>query len=383
MPGKDEALKSSEVLSEDLTSVDSGRSWSVSQQYAWRAANFTVVAGSTTLCILAVQSPMKTMLVNLSRQRPIMPISNAGIFGVAKLLYAGTLSMLGGSFLRTSWNSVARESSKVTDGTFAKEGSTITDQTLSAELSESAIGLLAREAALEDKIARGQKVIGMSLGEMLLTNYSESLSTLRKVPDLLPADFRPGTMHNASRLIAGGFAPRFCSGLINMTSLCILEEKLASMMLSIEDDGTRHFASGALSGMTGAFFSYPFALFKDYVQVQSEVKNGKLYNKGAFTSAKELYATFQVNPLNSLKNFGIMSAKQLPMRLFLTGTIFGIIGGVGGRLGSEPLSAVVPVEFQPPSPGRARVGFFASGEISNTAVTDASEEIGPTPVRMK
>jgi len=377
MPGKDEELKKLEVPSEDLTSVDSGRSWSVPQQYAWRAANFTVVAGSTTLCILAVQSPMKTVLVNLSRQCPIMPISNAGIFGVAKLLYAGTLSMLGGSFLRTSWNSVARESSKVTDGTFAKEGSTI------AEGNESAFGLLAKEAALEDKIARGQSIIAMTFGEMLLTNYSESLSTLRKVPDLLPADFRPGTMHNASRLIAGGFAPRFCSGLINMTSLCILEEKLASMMLSIEDDGSRHFASGALSGMTGAFFSYPFALFKDYVQVKSTVKGDKLYNKGAFTAAKELYATFQVDPLNSLKNFGIMSAKQLPLRLFLTGTIFGIIGGVGGRLGSEPLSAVVPVEFQPPSPGRARVGFFASGQISNPAVREAGEEISPPPVKLQ
>jgi hypothetical protein len=397
MPGKDEEIKNPVVIAGEPAAISSAeikKPWSVEQVYAWRAANFGTVALATTTCILAVQSPAKTVLVNLLSNKGMFPVSNAGLFGVAKLLYAGTGAAFGGSAVRTLWVSAAKDGAKPLEGALAREEAFARDTfagdealTESRALSEEGrlvAEVVSKEAAIEDKYAKGRRVVYMSLGEILLTNYSESLSTLRKT-GVLSHDFKPYTMHNASKLISGGFLPRFGAGLINMASLCILEEKIAGRMSFIEDEGKKHFVSGALSGMAGALCSYPFALFKDYVQVQTKEIDGKLYNKGAFTAAKELYATFKGDRRTSLMEFGKMSLKQLPIRVGLTGLIFGIIGGVGATLGDEPLRKVAPEKLQPPTLAGSRDGFFAQApRISPAAIEDKSAtEAPPTRVEMR
>jgi len=386
MPGKDEEIKNPGVITAEPAAEDK-KTWSVEQGYVWRAANFGTVALATTTCILAVQSPAKTLLVNLLNNKGMVPVSNAGLFGVAKLLYAGTGAAFGGSAIRTLWVSAAKDGAKPIEGALAREEAFVREAfagdeilTESRPLSEEGrlvAEVVTKEAAVEDKFARGKRVVYMSLGEILLTNFSESLSTLRKT-GVLPQGFKPYTMHNASKLIAGGFLPRFGAGLINMASLCILEERIADRMSFIQDEGGKHFTSGVLSGMTGALCSYPFSLFKDYVQVQTTVKDGNLYNKGAFTAAKELFATFKGDPRSSLRDFGKMSVKQLPIRLGLTGLIFGIIGGVGATLGDEPLRSVVPEKFQPPTRAGSRDGFFSQPPRTTPAATEA-----PSPNRVE
>lgn len=50
-------------------------------QSAWSALNFTVVAGLTNMAIVAVQSPIKTVLVNLTKNQSAIPSFTGGTLG--------------------------------------------------------------------------------------------------------------------------------------------------------------------------------------------------------------------------------------------------------------------------------------------------------------
>ena len=170
-----------------------------------------------------------------------------------------------------------------------------------------------------------------------------------------------------------------------MGALCILEEKIAGN-ISIQDEVQKRITSGVLSGIAGALCSYPLSLFKDYVQVQSTVKDGKLYNKGALAAAQELYDTFKGEPLSSsFMKFIKISKIQLPIRVVMTGYVFGMIGGIMATLGNEPLRSVVPEKFQPPTPAVSSVGFFAQARRITPAALEGkpATEAAPTRVELR
>lgn len=335
--------------------------WSDTYNYAWKGANFSVCAAITTFCILAVQSPAKTFLLNASPSN-----ISGGVLGAFGYYYRGTSAAVGGSAIRTAWNTnarpavetLARDSAFAGEGTFATEGAQAGERAFAGDGAVIGDGLIAFAGAKviepEDGLAKLVNVGLMSVGELLLTNYSESLSTLRKIDGLIPDGFKPTTVHNASRLILGGFVPRLASGTINMGALCLLEPEITTSLSLIDNKTQKRFIAGVLSGVIGGVCSYPFALFKDYVQVQTTVLDGKLHNKSTISAAFALYQTFKKDPHFALKLFAQTSARQLPVRLGLTGLIFGIINGVGESLGSEPLKSVVPEKFHP----RPSCGFF-------------------------
>lgn len=323
---------------------------SETHEAVWKGANFFTIAGTTSLAIAFVQSPVKSIILNLTMNGTLIPAFNGGLLGLAKAMYAGTFASLGGSTARTIYVTGAKNIKPGEERTQVKE-----EQSLKEERSQ-------------NKFSNFTTIATIALGEIGITNISESLSSLKKIPGLLPADFKWSTPHNAARLLTGGFIPRFGSGMINFSALCVLEGKISGQ-LSFQDKKLVHFTAGALSGVTAAVCSYPLNAFKDYVQVQSSVKDGKLYNKSAFSAAQELFYSFRTNPLASLKSLGVMSAKQLPIRMGLTGIIFGIVAGVGETLGQEPLKKIVSEKYQP-SAIKSGFGFFAQPEHSKVEEND-------------
>ncbi|CDZ78977.1 hypothetical protein BN59_03292 [Legionella massiliensis] len=286
----------------------------------WRALNFTTVAATTSAAIVSIQSPIKTVLVSLSKDGTFFPPFSGGTLGLVRAAYAGTLSSLSSSSLRTLY---------VTGTKKIRPTATET-----------------REIEETVRVNETGYVMAVSFGDILVSQFSESLSQYKKMHGFLPKDFNWKTRHNAYQLMKGGFAPRYLSGLVNFTSLCMVEDRIAES-LPIEDPTARHFAAGALSGITAGVFSYPFSAFKDYVLAQSTItEKGELQTKSSFAVLKQAGALIKQNPREMGMTFFKNAAKQLPVRSGLTGTIFATVAGINELLGPEPLGALSE-RFQP------------------------------------
>lgn len=330
-------------------------------QLAWEGLNFTAVAAATSASIVAVTSPLKTVIVSLSRTGAFVPPYTGGIYGLVKVLYAGTTASLGGSLVRSGYVTGAKKLKPV-------EGSMALEEGMVSE--EGATGA----KRLPDS-AKGRHVITAAFGDILVTQIPESLSMLKKVPGLIPEHFKWHTPHNAIQLMAGGFAPRYMSGMINFASLCLLEESIANA-LPVENDKARHTLSGAASGATAAVIGYPLTALKDYTLVRAHVTpDGKLVNKSTFEALKEMVAMVRANPEQALRSFASNAVKQMPTRVLMTSAVFAIVAGVGESLGNEPLRDVVSKRLQPPAtpPATASSGGFFSGSTPK-----AQDKVAPT-----
>lgn len=289
-------------------------------QLAWDAANFLTTTGITCLSIVAIQSPFKTILTSVMKNGTFLPPVNGGIASVCQVLYRGTSKSITGSAIRTSYIEGAKEAKPKDDASLKKAG----------------------------------YVLSISLGELVVTQVTESLSTLEKA-DIVPKNFNWKTSHNFTNLMKCGFTPRYMSAMVNLGSLCVLSQNIAQIM-PIQDKKLSSALGGAASGMIAGVGSYPFAALKDYILVQTSVKNGKLVTVNEFNLVKEMLGMLKENPKLAMKKFGATAAKQLPMRMALTALIFTIVSGLSETLGSEPLKAVAP-ELQPKQPAN-RLGFF-------------------------
>lgn len=303
-------------------------------QYAWNVINFTTVAAATSMSIVAVQSPIKTVLLSLTKNGAVLPSYTGGALGLVRVMYAGTSASLSGSAARTVYVTGAKNGKPV------EEISEPNKKQGTSGISGAKVGY----------------VMSVTVGDIVVTQIPESLSQLRKINGLLPVDFNWKTPKNAKALMTGGFAPRFMSGMVNLSCLCLLEDEV-SQRLPIANGKAKHFAAGAVSGMTAAFFTYPLTSFKDYVLVQAKVEKGILVNKSSFAVAKEMMQAVRNQPKQTMMSFFKGAVKQMPLRMGLTGAIFSIVSGVGETLGTEPLKNVVPERLQP-SKATGGQGFF-------------------------
>ncbi|PWY57478.1 hypothetical protein DGG96_01825 [Legionella qingyii] len=311
-------------------------------QKAWDGLNFSTVALFTSLSIVMVQSPIKTMLVNLTKNGTMIPPYKGGVMGFFNAMYAGTSASISGSVIRTGYVTGAKGGSKpIEEGILRDEA--------------------AKEEAKKYSLASFHYVMAMALGDILVTQIPESLSTLRKA-NILPENFVWKTPNNAWNLMTGGFIPRYAAGMINFGALCILEDMIAKNLPFKGDKA--HFIGGGVAGALAGGIAYAPTVFKDYLLVQSTVTpDGRLHNANTFKITKELFYCFLGDPKASMKSFGQMALKQVPMRMGLTGVIFALVAGVGETMGAEPLKKVVPEKYQP-SPGKSRHSMFATKETT-------------------
>lgn len=316
-------------------------------QISWNTLNFTTVAAATSAGIVAVQSPTKTLLVNLTKNGSFMPSFSGGALAFFRALYAGTSASLSSSAARTIYVTGAKSNKPIE---LASEEELV-KETGKKEFSKAKLGY----------------IMSAAFGDLLVTQIPESLSTLKKVPGLIPPTFKWYTLNNAYQLMTGGFTARYVSGMVNFSSLCLLEGHIANC-LPFENGKTKHFLAGALSGSTAAFFSYPFSVFKDYTIVQATITNGQLANKSTLSIIKDMTHAFQSNPKQVMGSFFLNAVKQMPIRMGLTGMIFSIVSGVSETLGPEPLKSVVPERFQP---SVAKKGFFG-GSTQRDKIAEAT-----------
>ncbi|KTC79034.1 hypothetical protein [Legionella cherrii] len=324
-------------------------------QGLWSGLNFSTVALFTSGAIVSIQSPIKTVLVNLTKDKTILPPSacQAGKLGMIRALYAGTSASLSGSLIRTGYVTGAKGGSKPVEEAILKDEA-------------------GKEEGKKYATAGLGYVMAMALGDIGATQISESLSTLQKA-GILPKNFKWKTVPNAWNLMMGGFAPRYVSGMVNFGALCVLEEVIAK---NLPDHKGKHFTAGMLSGMSAAFFAYPFTVFKDYTLVRSTVTaEGNLKSASSLKLTKDLFFAFISSPGASAKSFGEMALKQVPIRMGLTGVIFALVAGVGEAMGQEPLKKVVPEEYQPSSsPGRSRHALFATKTETTPRIEELHED---------
>ncbi|MDP1603587.1 MAG: hypothetical protein Q8M03_10015 [Legionella sp.] len=294
--------------------------------FAWNILNSLTVAGVTCVSIIIVQSPVKSLLLNFTLKGEFIPAYRGGMLGFWRVMYAGTSSSLTSGALRTLY---------FTETKNKKPG----------EANESVVP----EASIRKDLFKAQieHVALAALGDIVVTQIPESLSHLRKVEGLLPRDFRWHTLNNLYQLMSGGFVPRYAVGIVHFTSLFLVEDWFAQH-IPVKDKNTKHFISGACSGMTATLCSYPFTAFKDYTLVNSTVNTkGQLQNQTTLRSLQYIWRALTTNPKDAIGTFLNNAKKQLPLRGGLNCAVFGIVAGVGNAMGKEPLKNIIPAKFQP------------------------------------
>ena len=321
---------------------------------AWSFANFTAVATMTSASIVAVQSPAKTFLVNLTKNGTAMPVYSGGVFGFVRTLYTGTGASLSGSVLRTTYVTNTKNNKPV--------------EVMSEEMVKE-----------EGKITKGKMgyVLAAAAGDVAITQIPESLSTLRKVDGLLPKNFKWYLPYNIYHLGSGGLGAKYGSAGANFMFLCVGEEYFAKK-IDLKDKKINHLVAGGLSGASAAVFAYPFTVLKDLTLVKASVSpEGQVSIPSTSTVMKGMVKDFKEAPMQVAKTVVTNSAKQLAVRAPLTATIFGIISFVGECLGPEPLREVVPERFQP-STAKNPHGFFGSSPRVETVEEDPVKEATST-----
>ncbi|KTD36041.1 periplasmic ligand-binding sensor domain protein [Legionella nautarum] len=276
--------------------------------------DYLVKTGITTAAVIAIQSPIKTMQVNLTNGGGMPNYSSIGSFGFFRALYAGTAASLASSSARTAYVTAAKTGKPA-------EGKETPYETFG-----------------KVNLKKAGYVVCAAFGDIVATQVSETLSTLRKVHGLLPEGFL--WYKNIPQLMTNGFIPRYASGLVNFGALCILEDEIAKK-IPFKDSKWQHLSSGLISGIIAGTVSYPFAVCKDYIVIQAKVnEQNLLVNKGTFVVLSELGKAFFQHPAEMGKSFLANAAKQAPLRAGATGTVFAIVASFDHMLGNNTLKSI-------------------------------------------
>ncbi|MFT4058133.1 MAG: hypothetical protein QM652_01140 [Legionella sp.] len=295
----------------------------------WKIANFALISAVTSSLVLSIQTPVKTALINLMKYNTVFPpISpyNSGLLGIITAYYAGTKASISTAAIRSAY---------VTNTRGNKQNENMAYEGMPKEKSVIEEGSPSRQKVKTTYVAAS------ALGEVLLTQVPESLSQLKKIPELLPDKFKWYKPANFGVLFSNGIGTRYCTGLINFAAMLQLEDKIADS-LPIKEKTTKHAVAGMLSGVSAAVLSYPFTAFKDYASVQMTInKEGNLVNKGSFNILKELFNELKINPRQASKQFINMAKTQIVIKSGFSGVIFTIVATTEQVLSHEPLAKIV------------------------------------------
>jgi hypothetical protein len=306
--------------------------------YVWDVLNFgtkaTVISGS----IVAVQSPFKTILVNMTSGKSFIPTTpGIGMLSVLKSLYAGTGAAMTGSVMRTAYVT------NVKGGTAKSEEHT-------------------REKQMQGT-SQFPFLFWSAIGESLITGRSDSTSQLLKLKtlksgkngnmDMIRFRFNTLSLENNYKLIASGFGAKTAKSLVNFYALCILEMQIAARM-KYGSEGTKHMLSGVFTGAAATLITFPLDFYKETMVSKMSVKNGKLVSPYSYEVLGHAAKQFFADPYGMARYFFGQAAKQVPVRAALTGGIFGIISTLSDKLGDKPAEDLVTFTQN------KRVTFFSS-----------------------
>lgn len=312
----------------------------------WNIANLTVVAGVTSATLIGIQSPIRTLIINFTKYNTFLPSYTGGTLSLFRVLYAGTNASLSGSAVRTAYFTTAKDNKQIEEN---------------------------EERIKQEYRVKYSYVASAAMGDILVTQIPESLSILRKIPGLLPPQFKWYTPGNASRLMFCGFISRYFAGLVSFYSMLRFEEQIAKQ-LAIKNETSKHFLAGTISGATAAFIAYPFTSYKDYhIALTKVTPDGQIITQNSSILLKNLCSELINKPKVTMQTALINAKKQLPIRMGLSGLVFSIISGIGEALGTEPLAKIIPDEY------RSSIVSHRFFTENKTPPEQATEESTPAP----
>lgn len=313
--------------------------------YFWATMNFGTSVFLISTAVVAIQGPIRSIMYNQIRHNqwlPPMPEGQVGLLATARALYRGTGAGMAGSSARTAYVTSSKNSME------------------SVEMApEEVVNRLELERP-RSFIGEMSKVMAFSLGDVVITQIPDGLSQLKKM-DIIASDFNWKTPYHLKKLFMVGFGSRLGSSAVNFSAMCLLEPTYASM-LAIENDSSRHFVAGAMSGATASVFSFPFNYYKDYVLAQAKLdKQAQLQTLSVIDIYKQVSMHMQhQGVLNTSKQAWNIFYKQVPVRLLLTASIFATVAGVDEWTGDEPFTRFVEKAAPLCKRTITSLGFFSS-----------------------
>lgn len=322
--------------------------------YAWDFLNFGTKATIISGTIVAIQSPVKTLLINMTKNGSFLPTNPGGGFlGLVRSLYAGTSQALSGSILRTAYvTNVKGGSAKV-------------------------------EEHPSEKSKPGSQfpfLFWSAVGEALITGRSESTSQLVKSGVLKPGKtgnmntiswgFNLTSLENNYTLIKSGFGSKTSKSLVNFYFLCMIQPYIASKM-TYGSDTTRHISSGMLTGALATVITFPLDFYKETMLTKMTIKDGKILSPYSYNVLGLAARQFYSAPSDMSRYFINQFAKQVPVRAALTGTIFAVIAGLAYSLGEKPAENFVNFATN------KRHTFFGGGKPVEHTTTTVQQSQSP------
>jgi hypothetical protein len=321
----------------------------------WNAANWGASIMATSAAVVAVHSPLNTMIMTSLKHGKFLP-NATGFLATARLLYTGTGAGLVGSAGRTAYC------------TTTKKGAV----TEAAEISTAEISAL--EESVEGSSSRKGKtgyVCAVAAGDVMVMQIPGNLGQLRRVIE------EPFVWHSAPnlyKLSKTGIMTAYAGALVNFGSLCVLEDAYARN-LPIKNGKVKHFCAGVASGITAGVSAYPFGYYRDYVLSQASIRNGVITTPKCSDVAKTALDFVRTQGLNeAVKQAAKTCKQQIPLRAGRTGLTFGVLAGMGELVGEKPLGETPP---------KAWCGFFAKSKPAPAApkvqaeIPDATDDSTP------
>ncbi len=266
---------------------------------SWKAVNWFTSVFATSTAVVAVQSPINTIIMNCLRNGAPMP-NSIGFLAAARHLYAGTGPSLAGSGARTAYVTTSKKGAVVeaTESTAVEE--TVMDATPS-------------------RVGKVGYVSAVAAGDVAVTQIPFTLSQVRKVlsDPMRVAPSEPlvwRTWPNIVQLSKTGLLPSYAGALVNFSGLCIVEG-IYAQHLPIQNQKTKHFCAGVLSGVTAGLFSYPFGYYRDFVISQASIEQGVLKTPTLTDVSKQAMEYVRREGfLSSVKKVGSEFRVQAPLR---------------------------------------------------------------------
>jgi len=277
------------------------------QTFCWKAMNFATVVGLTSAVTSVVHSPLNAYMFAKMRDASF---TDTKLWRGSGAYYVATIA-------RMSYLSGVKKNERL-------KGNQVKDD----HDSQPSHSLRSR------RVSQYEKVAYFTLGEVFTVQVLEVLSQMRRLSAEIREPFRWHTKHNFYQLATTTVGARYCFGYVNFLALCQAEPFFANR-ISISDPTVKYLCSGAASGMTAAFFSFPFAYYRDYSLAKATtIVDGKMQTLKFLNVMEQMF--------KDIKHMGLLrlGVDQLLPRLIRTSTRFAILVSIGSACGEEPLRSV-------------------------------------------
>ena len=338
--------------------------------YTWKkgvlaVADFGLIVASTSVLITVVQSPLKSVAMNLTKVGKFSEHDKPWSYPAIAALYRGSIASLSGGVARSAYvvgsksvaskeaqlEMAARESSFIEGGQHeivAREGSLLEgglrdNIALGIDKSERKLSVTENQKTdvvkKESLLNKVPNVALVTIGDVIVTQVSETKAQLTKA-GLHGKLYKWNSMANVATLAKLGVVSRFSGSMVNFTALCVATDFYAQYIPG-DNKNIKQTLGGMISGLTAAVISFPFSYYRDYLITKVTHSEGKLITPRASQVIYDAMQSVKKMNQNQLMSNAITVAKNVGVRTLTTSVTFAIVAGVSSVLGSDPVSRLV------------------------------------------